>query len=147
MSIKKALVVEDTPANLDFLERLLKQAGFEVTGVTNGADALTFINAQDQLSLAVIDMQLPDMNGLDLTRAIRERFDLAYVVVASMHDERSLMEKVFDRGGNCYLVKPHGFMELYKRLTTLSIAELCNADHTVIDQYGPRTYHRAARDG
>ncbi len=146
MTTRHALVVEDTPTNLDFLVRLLTQAGFQVTGVPNGAEAVKFVNAQERLDLAVLDMQLPDMNGLDLTRMIRAQSENTYIVVASMHDERSLMDKVFVRGGNCYLVKPHGFMELFKRLTTTSIAELCADNYLVVDHYGPRTYHLIAKD-
>lgn len=137
---KKALVVDDTPANLDFLVRLLTQAGFEVKGETSGKGAAEYMEKVSDLALAVVDMQIPDISGLQLTQKIRAQYEDAYIVVATMHDQRSLMQSVFDKGGNCFLVKPHGFMELFKRLTTIDLEVLREAECTVIDQYGPRAF-------
>jgi len=141
---KIALVVDDTPANRDFLERLLVQAGFETTGASTGGEAMTFAKGLQSLALAVVDMQLPDINGLQLTYELRRRFPEVYIVVASMYDERSLMGRVFQKGGNCYMVKPHGFMELFKRITTMNLDELREGEHTIIDQFGPRRFKSAA---
>lgn len=140
MADRIALVVDDTPANRDFLERLLKQARFDVRGAGSGGDALAQMKAVDQLALALIDIQLPDMSGLQLTERLRQRYPNAYLVVATMHDERSLMQSVFEKGGNCFLVKPHGFMDLFQRLTTASLDDLREGDPLMIDQYGPRPF-------
>ncbi|TVR24815.1 MAG: response regulator [Anaerolineaceae bacterium] len=138
--IGNALVVDDTPANRDFLERLLKQARFDIHGASTGKEATEHIERLDKLALAVVDMELPDASGLQITAQIRSRFPKAYIVVATMHDERSLMQEVFRVGGNCFLVKPHGFMDLFRKLTTNSIDQLRDGDCTVIDQYGPRAF-------
>lgn len=147
MSNRPALVVDDTHANRDFLERLLTQAGFAVKGASTGKDALQIVDQSEQLLLAVVDLELPDVSGLEVTRSIRTTHPDAYIVVASMHDQRSLIKSAYDCGGNCYMVKPHGFMELFKRLTTSSIADLYNAEHMIIDQYGPRVFQFVAKDG
>lgn len=133
-----ALVIDDVSANRDFLERLMMQAGFDVLGASGGKQALAIADNLNELAIALVDLQLPDINGLKLTAALRQQFDNAYIVVATMYDDRSLMEQVHTAGGNCFLVKPHGFMELYKRLTTLPLAELRHSNFLVIDQYGPR---------
>lgn len=139
MSAKKtALVIEDNPANREFLVRLLATAGFEVHSGANAATAIELAKTITTLDLAVVDMELPDMNGIQLTGALREMHEESYIIVATMHDERSLADSVFAKGGNVFLVKPHGFMELYKRLTTSDINKLCQGPCMVIDQYGPR---------
>lgn len=138
-----ALVVDDTPANRDFLERLLKQARFDVRGAHSGGEALDQLKTIDSLALALIDIQLPDMSGLQLTERLRQRYPQAYLVVATMHDERSLMQSVYEKGGNCFLVKPHGFMDLFQRLTTISLDDLRGGDFMMIDQYGPRPFKPA----
>lgn len=145
MSQKIALVIDDTAANLDFVERLITAAGFTVKAAANGKAALDHLTSIDTLALALIDMQLPDMNGLQLTAHLRQRFPSAYLVVATMYDERSLMEATFQKGGNAYLVKPHGFMELFKRLTTMDLHHLRESGPVVIDQYGPRPFALEAR--
>lgn len=145
MSEKIALVIDDTAPNRDFLERLLTAAGFKVTGAATATEALEAVKDWQDLQLALIDMQLPDMNGIMLTSMLRKQFPNAVLGVATMHDEVSLMESVFERGGNLFLVKPHGFMELYKKLTTLDLAVLRTGEPLVIDQYGPRAFTVAKR--
>jgi two-component system, NarL family, response regulator FusR len=143
MNKKIALVVDDILPNKDFLERLLIQAQFDVRGAASGKEARQHLAKIDRLALAVVDIELPDESGLHLTRKLRQQYPDAYIVVATMHDQRSLMQSVFDSGGNCFLVKPHGFMELFKRVTTIELATLREGACTVIDQYGPRDFSRA----
>jgi DNA-binding response OmpR family regulator len=143
MSNKTALVIEDTDANRIFFERLLTQAGFQVRGARNGAEALAEMNTIDDLALAVIDMEVPDMNGLDLTTHLRNRYPNACLVVATMHDEVSLMSSAFSRGCDVFMVKPHGFMELFKRLTTTGSVGLHACRPLVMDQFGPREFKLA----
>lgn len=145
MSQKTALVIDDTAANLDFLERLITAAGFTVKAANSGKAALEHLRGVDDLTLAVVDMQLPDMNGLQLTAGLRQRYPAAYLVVATMYDERSLMDASFQKGSNAYLVKPHGFMELFKRITTMDLNQLRESGPIVIDQYGPRPFALEAR--
>lgn len=138
MSDKKALVIDDTEANRVFFERLLAQAGFEVVSAGDGAHAMELIKSSTAFSLAIVDMEIPDVSGLDLTRRIRQAHPEAYIVVATMHDERSIMDSAFNKGCNVFLVKPHGFMELFKRLTTHDAK--VTEQPLIIDQYGAREY-------
>lgn len=144
MSEKKALIIEDTDANRLFFERLLTQAGFKVQGVASGKAALETAAGLTDLALAIIDMEMPDISGLDLTTRLRKLFPETCLVVATMHDETSLMESAFSRGCDVFLVKPHGFMELYKRLTSMGAVGLHLARPLVIDQFGPREFHAAS---
>lgn len=145
MTRKPALVVDDNPANRDFLERLMMSAGFDVLGASTGKEALTHAESQPELLLALIDMELPDMNGIQLTAALRARYPDAYIVVATMHDEYSIIESVMQKGANVFLVKPHGFMELYRRLTSNDFKTLREQGAVVIDQYGVRLFDAATR--
>ncbi len=138
MSEKKALVIDDTEANRVFFERLLVQAGFEVSSAANGAQAMALLTSGTPFTLAIVDMEIPDVSGLDLTRRIRHAYPEAYIVVATMHDERSVMDSAFSKGCNVFLVKPHGFMELFKRLT--SSDGTLTQQPLIIDQYGARAY-------
>ena len=136
-----AIVVDDTPANQTFLVRLLTQAGYNVQGASCGQDALdTIYKIDSQIKLAVVDMELPDMSGLQLTMRLRERFPEALIIVATMHDQISWIRSAFDAGANIYLIKPHGFMELFSRLSTSSTEKLCKEGYLVVDQYGPRPF-------
>jgi len=143
MAKKTALIVEDTAANRIFFERLLQQAGFDIIGVDTGREALSRLSELDTLALAVFDMEIPDVNGLEMTMRLRKKFPDTCVVIATMHDDPSLMHSAFDKGCDVFLVKPHGFMELFKRLTTEGTASLHESRPLLIDQYGPRPFRVA----
>ena len=59
-----ALVLDDEPANRDFLERLLQTASFKVMGAATGAEGLRMARSCPLLALALVDQQLPDATGL-----------------------------------------------------------------------------------
>lgn len=140
MAAKKALILEDTAANRMFFERLLMQAGFEVTGAEKGKEALEKANLMGEVHLAILDMEIPDITGLEMTHRLRQQFPDACIVVATMHDERSLMQSAFNKGCDVFLVKPHGFMDLFKRLTTEGSEGLHRTRPLIIDQYGSRPF-------
>lgn len=140
MTERIALAVDDASANRDFLERLLGGAKFKVLGAGTGAAALKVMAEADTLDLAVVDWKLPDTTGLQLAAEIRTRFPDTYLVIATMYDERSMMEEAFAKGCNVFLVKPHGFMELFQRLITSDIKTLRDGPSTIIDQFGPRLF-------
>jgi CheY-like chemotaxis protein len=138
-----ALVVDDAPANRDFAERLLTGAQFEVRGAATGERALEAIETIMTLDLALVDWKLPDMTGLDLLGKLRPRFPEACLVIATMYDDRTRMEQAFEFGCNIFLVKPHGFMELFRRLTAGELQAMRSGPPTIIDQYGPRPYKKS----
>jgi CheY-like chemotaxis protein len=145
MSQRQALVVDDAAANRDFLARLLGGANFEVLAYGTGKAALAAISCRTDLPLAIVDMKLPDMSGIELVCQLRQRFPDTYLVIATMFDERSMMEEAFSKGCNVFLVKPHGFMELFKRLMTGKLEEMRNTPPLIIDQFGPRIFKTATQ--
>lgn len=144
MNTRTALVVDDAPANRDFLERLLNGAKFKVIGASSGQKALTAVADLKELTLAVVDMKLPDMSGLKLMTELHQRFPTTLLVIATMFDERNMMEEAFRQGCHIFLVKPHGFVELYQRLMTGDVKLIREGPHLLIDQYGPREFKLTA---
>ena len=102
------------------------------------------VKESPHFTLALIDMEIPDINGLQLTHILRHLVPDICIVVATMHDERSLMQSAFDKGCDVFLVKPHGFMEIFKRLVHEGTDSLRASRPLVIDQYGPRTFKGVA---
>lgn len=137
-----AVVVDDEPANRDFLERLIRLAGFTVHGASTAAQALEAARAVPSLALALVDQELPDMPGVDLIRSLRAENPQALLVMATMHDARELIDRAFQAGVDVYLVKPHGFMELFRRLQTAE-SDTTQLRQLIIDQYGLRPYRGA----
>jgi DNA-binding NarL/FixJ family response regulator len=134
-----ALVIDDEPANRDFLERLLQTASFKVVGASSGADGLKAAQALPSLALALVDQQLPDAPGLEIIAKLRALNPEALLVMATVHDDRPLIDRAFASGVDIFLVKPHGFMELYRRLQEAD-KNIARLRRLIIDQYGPRPY-------
>jgi DNA-binding response OmpR family regulator len=135
----QALVVDDEPANRDFVERLLQTAGYNVVGASTGAAALQAAKTMTGLTIALVDQELPDSTGLEIITKLRTDHPAALLVMATMHDDRPLIDQAFVAGIDVFLVKPHGFMELYRRLNEAQ-ADTARLRRLVIDQYGPRPY-------
>ncbi|MCD4684567.1 MAG: response regulator [Anaerolineae bacterium] len=139
--IEFALVVDDEPANRDFLMRLLEQAALEVQGASTAQEARDIVKTADRLDVIVVDHKLPDGDGVDLMVELHAQYPAAYMIMATMLDERALMDKAFENGCDVFLVKPHGFMELFRRIKTAQATGDVDAlKRMIIDQYGPRPY-------
>src|SRR5260221_704732 len=137
-----ALVIDDEPANRDFLERLLQTASFKVSGAATGADGLKTARTLPALALALVDQELPDASGLEIIAKLREENPDSLLVMATMHDDRTLIDQAFAAGVDVFLVKPHGFMELYRRLQEVD-ANTNLLRNVIIEIYGPRPYKGA----
>jgi DNA-binding response OmpR family regulator len=134
-----ALVVDDEYANRDFLVRLLQTAEFKVSGASTGAEALKIARECPNLTLALIDMQLPDATGLDIIRTLRAEKPDCLLIMATVHDDRAIIADAFKAGCDVFLVKPHGFMELFRRLRQVN-SDITLLRRLIIDQYGPRPF-------
>lgn len=114
----RVLLVEDDRPIQDFLNRSLSEAGYRVDVATDGrsAEALALEGLHDAL---VLDLGLPDMDGLDLLARCRAQGSTAPVLILSAR--RSVDERVhgLEQGGDDYLTKPFALSELLARLRNL----------------------------
>jgi DNA-binding response OmpR family regulator len=107
----RVLVVEDEPAIADSLVRGLRQAGYTAQSVGTGREALT---ARDH-DVVLLDLGLPDMDGVEVCRRLRERSDTAVIAVTARREEADRV-LALDEGADDYLVKPFGLAELLARV-------------------------------
>jgi two-component system chemotaxis response regulator CheY len=105
----KALVVDDSRAIRMILSRTLKELGYEVSEASNGREALEVIAAGNYtVKLVLTDWNMPEINGLDLVRQLRQNPQLASLVVVMVTTETELgqMAEALDAGANEYVMKP-----------------------------------------
>lgn len=107
----KILVVEDDRSIAEPLATGLRRQGFEVTTVSTGREALDAVDHD----VILLDLGLPDMDGNDVCREIRDRSDVPIIVVTARGDE---IDRVLglELGADDYVVKPFGFRELVARI-------------------------------
>lgn len=113
------LVVEDSPDISHVLRLLLSRAGYTVHSVPDGEAAIRELG-QLRPHVAIIDVQLPGMSGLDLCRALRERLpDPPLVMLLTARAGENDAEAGRLAGAHAYVTKPFSNQELLLRLETL----------------------------
>ena len=102
-----ALVVDDNRINLDLIDFLLREEGFQVIAVSRPEDALRVLD-QFTPDLFVLDVQLPGMSGLDLLRTLRTRPDTgkSCAVIVTSYAMETDKQKAFAAGCDAYFTKP-----------------------------------------
>lgn len=111
MAGMKVLLVEDDPSIASVVSRGLGDAGFEVAHVDTGAAAL----AAEGYDFVLLDLGLPDTDGLDVCREIRAKSNVPVIIVTARSDE---LDRVvgLELGADDYVVKPFGMRELVARI-------------------------------
>ncbi|KIZ35929.1 MULTISPECIES: response regulator transcription factor [Rhodopseudomonas] len=112
----KVLVIDDEPPIRKLLRMGLSTQGFEVLEAGNGRAALELL--EQQPALIILDLGLPDIQGHDLLRMIKERNDHVPIVVLSSRDDEAGKVQALDLGADDYVTKPFGMEELLARMRT-----------------------------
>jgi two-component system KDP operon response regulator KdpE len=108
------LIVDDEPAILRLLEITLRSQGYTVIAAKNGADALAQA-ATARPDLVVLDLGLPDAEGIDVLRRIREWSSVPVIILSARSGEEEIV-RCLDAGADDYLVKPFRAAELAARV-------------------------------
>ncbi|HEY0794564.1 MAG TPA: response regulator transcription factor [Acidisarcina sp.] len=113
---RKILVVDDEPQITRVLRTALESSGYEVLVATGGADALEkFLYSQPDL--VVTDLSMPEMDGIALTRAVRQHSQTP-VIVLSVRSQDAMKVRALDEGADDYMTKPFSIQELLARIRT-----------------------------
>lgn len=114
----KIMIAEDDMLSRMMLEKSLERAGYEVTAVSNGARALTALDAEDPPRLALLDWAMPEKDGAEVCREIRRRRGRAYTYLILLSSKESKQDIVqgLEAGADDYLTKPYDQEELMARL-------------------------------
>jgi two-component system, OmpR family, KDP operon response regulator KdpE len=108
------LLVEDETPMRKFLRTYLQGAGYEVEEAANGQDAL-LLAAQRVPNLVVLDLGLPDLDGQEVLRQLREWLK-APIIILSVRDQDAQKVAALDNGADDYLTKPFSTSELQARI-------------------------------
>jgi two-component system KDP operon response regulator KdpE len=112
----RVLVVDDEPAILKFLKPALEATDYDVSGAGNVAEATKRI-ASEVPDIVLLDLGLPDGDGKDVIRRVREFSNVAIVVLSARDRETEKIEAL-DLGADDYVNKPFGIGELLARMRT-----------------------------
>jgi len=120
----KALVVDDSKAVRMILAKTLKELGFEVREAANGREALEVIEVEKTaVTLVLADWNMPEIDGLELLKRLRQKPELASLVVVMVTTETELgqMTAALEAGANEYIMKPFTRDILVEKLQLVGI--------------------------
>jgi two-component system KDP operon response regulator KdpE len=110
----RVLIVDDEPNILATLAPLLRTRGYEVLTAMSGRAALETVE-REKPDLIVLDLGLPDMDGVDVCRSVRETMSVPIVVLSARGAERDKV-RALDTGADDYVTKPFGAEEFLARI-------------------------------
>lgn len=117
MNHTSVLVVDDERPLREFVRRNLQVRGYRVETASNGLEALARCQAVP-FDLVILDLMMPNMDGLETTRRIRERSLVPIMVLSALGEERDKV-RAFEMGADDYLTKPFGVDELMARVKAI----------------------------
>ena len=108
------LIIEDEKSICDFIGKTLDSHEYKVTAANNGKDGLALITSSLP-DLVLLDLGLPDMDGMDIIRKTREWSSLPIIVISARTQEKEKVQAL-DAGADDYITKPFGTFELLARI-------------------------------
>jgi two-component system KDP operon response regulator KdpE len=112
--LKRILVVDDERQITRMLRASLQSSGYEVLLANNGSEGLARFE-EGRPDLIITDLAMPEMNGLELTQAVR-RISQTPIIVLSVRDSDAMKVNALDEGADDYLTKPFSMPELLARV-------------------------------
>ena len=129
-------ITDDHPIVLDGLKNLIAvQEDFSLAGLfTNGTDTLAALS-QQQPDVLLLDINLPDCNGIDLSKQLRGLYPDLKIIILSVHNERAVIGSVLNNGVNGYLLKNSAGEEIIEAIHRVMAGDtyLCRQTHEILN--------------
>lgn len=115
---KHILVAEDNKINQLVIRKTLEREGYQVTIASNGIEAVDILTANQNYDIILMDIQMPEMNGIEATAYIREKLHIETVPIIAFTADvtKEMRDKISEYGMNSYITKPIETKELHSIL-------------------------------
>ena len=143
----RVLVAEDDNGLRSVIERGLRETGYAVDAVTDGVEALAYLDAYDYEAM-ILDWRMPRKDGMEVLAEMQRRGNRTPVLMLTARDTTGDRVAGLEQGADDYLVKPFSFAELLARLRALQRRPPRQFDPTlVVRRPGIRPGHPTAHGG
>lgn len=121
----RAMVVDDSRAMRHMLGKMLKGLGFEVSEAGNGREGVERLREAGPFDLALVDWNMPEMNGYEFVCAVRSdrSYDEMRVMMVTTETEMEQVQKALAAGANEYVMKPFTPAALTEKLALLGVIQ------------------------
>jgi two-component system, chemotaxis family, chemotaxis protein CheY len=126
----RALVLDDSRAMRTILRAILSEVGFEVLEAATVRDAVTVLGQGPEFDLALVDWNLPDVEGIEFVRQVRaqRKFDRVKLMMVTTETESAQVANAIRAGANEYIMKPFSKQAVAEKLALLGF-QLSQSEH------------------
>ena len=119
----KAIVIDDSKAIRSILTKYLQELGFEVVEASDGNQALDHLKGGGEVAVAMVDWNMPNMDGYDFIQAVRanKAYDNTRLVMVTTETEMSQVTKALEAGADEYVMKPFTKEMIVEKLDMLGL--------------------------
>ncbi|HZU33571.1 MAG TPA: response regulator [Candidatus Angelobacter sp.] len=118
----RALVIDDSTAMRSILRQYMRELKYEVVEARNGLEALKHCEKTPNFDVALVDWNMPVMNGLEFVRAVRARkeYDLTKLMMVTTENDAEHIQLALDAGANEFVMKPFTYEVLEEKITLMN---------------------------
>lgn len=114
----KILVVDDDKEIVQLLEIYIRNEGYEPVAAYNGKEALTKLNTNPDISLVILDLMMPEMDGMEVIKQVRKDSDIPILVLSAKTADMDKIQGLIS-GADDYVTKPFNPLEVMARVKSL----------------------------
>lgn len=120
----RVLVIDDSKAIRLILGKILQEIGFETVEACDGVDALEKLKSDGKIDLALVDWNMPEMNGYEFVCAVRKdpNYEDLRMMMVTTETEMSQVIKALEAGANEYVMKPFTKEMILEKLNVMGIS-------------------------
>ena len=121
----KLLIADDHKIILDGLVMLLSlEPTFEIVGTAhNGTEVIAKVDELDELDVLIMDINMPEMDGIEVTRALKKKYPEIRILILSMYNRSEFVKTLISIGVDGYILKHSGKVILYQAINQLYLGE------------------------
>lgn len=128
---QRVLILDDDEGNRRLLEIALRTGGFANDCAETGAAALELAQ-RNTYAIMLLDVNLPDMSGLDVSQIIRQTNEDVVIIVATTEDDDAMFRRALNKGADVFMVKPFDIDQLLKFFQNLDVDALRKGNDLLI---------------
>lgn len=131
VSSRHVLILDDDEGNRRLLEIALRTGGFDNDCAETGNEALDLASKKDY-SVMLLDVNLPDISGLEVAQRVRETNKDAVIIVATTDDDDAMFRRALAKGADVFMVKPFDIDQLLTFFQNLDLESIRQSDDLLI---------------
>jgi two-component system chemotaxis response regulator CheY len=125
----RVLIIDDSRAMRAVIARLMRQMGFEVSEACHGREALDMLTTGERIDIALVDWNMPEMDGIEFVRAVRAepRYKGLLLMMVTTETESVNVVRALTAGADEYLMKPFDRTTIEQKLEVLGVRPAADA--------------------